>query len=1058
MNANLARLIAFPAELRAVPLVVAKITLVLAAAWCVQATLGGLNPRWRVLAWRVTGIAIMLVCVLAISPPFVRLPLLPGATLESAAAPERSGPTVNSVTSPSDGEELQDASRRISGTPGGLANDSVRSTRPDRSGGIDPPARLEIAQHNDPASASPHALPAMREEETPSPTIAPARACLLWTLGLWSAGVGLCALGSFVGLLALKAIRRSAGPVPAWVQREAAGVASAMGVARGFELRQTQSLETPCLVGVLGPMILLPARQCEPRHKDELPAILAHELAHLKGADLFWNAWLNALAIGLWFHPLAWRMRLAHADACDAVSDALASDYVGDARVYGRTLARLTLRITGAGAAPGLAMARVSSVERRIAAVRRHVFRTGLSRRRAALAVTIATALIAVLGGLTIDPSQAEPPSETAAKEQPSPAPTPPQAAPTIGSTAGQSGEPQLAAKVLTLRKVFAAWQAREERIKSFYFAWNLRVALPKGYQFVPEHYQFPFSGGLAGVHRVDGAPDGGKDVEFTAPKSEWSGDGLGRLRSDFTDFVYSGVDGWKELRRCRVMRNGLLYSRLLVPAQPAEGPKIAIWRKAPFQRPSNRWGEADFFEESEIDLTPLRLALRPSTTASDWSRANCRILSEDALLGSVHCILLQMDKVDHSEQCWVDPLRDYCVVRWERRQNELAPLDFAIDLQHGPDGEWLPQRWSWRVSEDPGKRAATFEATVTRRMINKKLPDATFAADYPPGTRVYDASVDLPIYDWDDRFVDRDHQPGMLPADEARIVLDAIADAWRKRQATVKRLKYTWREEFLRTTINTLCIDGEKIMKEFKEPAGTVPSPQYLELFRDPDPGPGPRRTGWPVHQMKTVFDGATTRSLSLSDNPQSPNGLLDITAGSRGVDRGFPIDHLILVYRPLDAKFKDSKVAQVRDLARFRVRKQKGHIGNVACVVIETEPSDRTLLSYWLDPARDYLPLREHRMQDGEDRQRVDFSYRADPTCGWALAGWTDTNTAKGGSLWSPRTDTILEFTVNQPIPASDFQIDPPPNVKVQDRRINRRAARPKARDAASDPFDAK
>jgi hypothetical protein len=270
-----------------------------------------------------------------------------------------------------------------------------------------------------------------------------------------------------------------------------------------------------------------------------------------------------------------------------------------------------------------------------------------------------------------------------------------------------------------------------------------------------------------------------------------------------------------------------------------------------------------------------------------------------------------------------------------------------------------------------------------------------------------------------------------------------------------VKRLKYTWREEFLRTTINTLCIDGDKVMKEFKEPAGAVPSPQYLALFRD---DPEPWRMGGPIHQMKTVFDGATTRSLWFSDNPQRPGGILDITAGSRGLNGGPPIDHLILVYRPFDAKFKDSKVAQLRDPARFRVRKQKGHIGNVACVVIEIEPSDRTLLSYWLDPARDYLPLREHRMEDGEDRERVDFSYRADPTCGWALAGWTQANTGNSGSLWSPRTDTILEFTVNQPIPASDFQIDPPPNVKVQDRRINRRAARPKARDAASDARDKK
>jgi beta-lactamase regulating signal transducer with metallopeptidase domain len=1050
MNAYLARLVVVPSALGVVGMLLAKITLLLAAAWLIQAALGRFNPRWRVLVWRVTGIAIVLVCVLAMSPPFVRLPLPPGSALELAVAPGRKAPPVDPAISLSDGEEHPDASRRSS-VAAGLATDTEQSTRPHRSEGIDPPARLEVA-HSDPASASPHAAPAMPEEEPSAPAVAPARAASFWPLALWCAGAGLYALMTFVGLLRLRVIRRTAGSVPEWVRCEAARVAGAMGVVRGFELRQTQSLETPCLVGVLGPMILLPGRQCESRHEDELPAILAHELAHLKGADLFWNAWLNALAIGLWFHPLAWRMRLAHADACDAVSDALASDYVGDARVYGRTLARLTLRITGAGAAPGLAMARVSSVERRIAAVRRHVFRTGLSRRRAALAVTIATAAIAVLGGLAIVPSQAQPPGVAAAQDKASSPPAQPQASPTIDSTVGQSEEPQPAAKLLTLRKVLAAWQAREERIKSFYFAWNLRVAVPKGYQFVPEGYQFPFSGGLVGLHKSDGALDGAKDVEFTAPKSEWSGEGLDRLRSDFTDFGYSGLDGWKELRRCRVIRNGLLQSRLLVP-QSTEAPKIAIWRKAPFQRASNRWGEVDFFEESEIDLTPLRLALRPSATASDWSPEHCRVHSEDALLGNVHCILLQMDKVDHSERCWVDPQRDYCVVRWERRQNERAPLDFVIEVRQGPDHEWLPERWSWRVSADPDKRAASFEATVTRRMINQKLRDTTFVADYPPGTRVYDTSVDLPIYDRDDRFADRDNQPGMLSTDAARVTLDAIADAWHKRQATVKRLKYTWRAEGLRTTINTLCIDGEKFMKEFETPAGAVPSPQLRKLeleLRQVDP---PRKRGWLNKQSKTVFDGANTRSLNFSDDPQRPGGLLDITSGSRGLDRGFPIDHLILVYRPFDASFKDSNVAELRDPARFRVRKQKGHIGNVACVVIETEPSDRTLLSYWLDPARDYLPLREHRMEDGEDRERVDFSYRADPTCGWALAGWTTANTGAGGSLWSPRTDTILEFTINQPIPASDFQIDPPPNVKVQDRRNNRRVARPKARDAASD-----
>ena len=589
MNAHFARLIVAPAESGAVFLLVAKVTLLLAVAWLVQAALGRLNPRWRVLIWRVTGSAIVLLCVLALVPPFVRLAILPGPTVEL----ETGAATANPATSLENRAELRDTSRRVPAAPDAMPVRTEQSTGPGSSEGMNPPNRLRIA-HADPAPAL-HAVDAMPEQQPASSDNksagAPALPYPFWLLGLWSAGAGLSALLTCIGLWRLRAIRRTANSVPDWVQHEASRVASAMALVRGFDLRQTHSLQTPCLVGVLRPMILLPGRQCESQYSDELSAILAHELAHLKGGDLFWNAWLNALAMGLWFHPLAWRMRLAHADACDAVCDALASDHVGDAAVYGRTLARLTLRITDAGAAHGLAMARVSSVERRIAAVRRHVFRTGLSRRRAALAVAIATAAIAVLGGLAFVPSQAEPPSATApkavaAKTEPSAAPTQPQESPTVGSTASPSGEPQLPATLPTLRKVFAAWKARQARIKSFYFAWNLRVALRKGYQFVPKGYRVPLARGLAGVRKGGDAIDAEKDLEFIVPQSEWSGEGLDRVRSDFSEFVYSSAEGWKETGRFRITQVGSLNSRLQVPARAGEAPTIAILAQGRHQAP----------------------------------------------------------------------------------------------------------------------------------------------------------------------------------------------------------------------------------------------------------------------------------------------------------------------------------------------------------------------------------------------------------------------------------------------------------------------------------------
>jgi thiol-disulfide isomerase/thioredoxin len=117
---------------------------------------------------------------------------------------------------------------------------------------------------------------------------------------------------------------------------------------------------------------------------------------------------------------------------------------------------------------------------------------------------------------------------------------------------------------------------------------------------------------------------------------------------------------------------------------------------------------------------------------------------------------------------------------------------------------------------------------------------------------------------------------------------------------------------------------------------------------------------------------------------------------------------------------------------------------------VVIETEPHPGMQMSYWLDPARDYIPLRQHRTLGGEDRERVDISYRPDSTCGWAPTRWTMANVGMGGKVFNPISDTITDFTVNQPVPASDFQIETPAGAKVQDWRIDRRSARRKAAEA--------
>ena len=95
-------------------------------------------------------------------------------------------------------------------------------------------------------------------------------------------------------------------------------------------VRRTSEVATPCLAGLWRPVLLLPERECDDGRPDDLRAILAHELAHARNHDLAWNLAAHLASILLWFHPLAWRIRAAHAAACDAVCDAVAADLLGD--------------------------------------------------------------------------------------------------------------------------------------------------------------------------------------------------------------------------------------------------------------------------------------------------------------------------------------------------------------------------------------------------------------------------------------------------------------------------------------------------------------------------------------------------------------------------------------------------------------------------------------------------------------------------------------------------------------------------------------------------------
>src|SRR6185437_1751800 len=107
-----------------------------------------------------------------------------------------------------------------------------------------------------------------------------------------------------------------------WLRvRAAVRASTATNVSAAVEVRVSPGLFEPGVVGILGPILLLPEGIAERLSPSELNAILAHELCHIRRRDNFFAAIHMMVEAIFWFHPLVWwigaRLLEERERACD---------------------------------------------------------------------------------------------------------------------------------------------------------------------------------------------------------------------------------------------------------------------------------------------------------------------------------------------------------------------------------------------------------------------------------------------------------------------------------------------------------------------------------------------------------------------------------------------------------------------------------------------------------------------------------------------------------------------------------------------------------------------
>jgi len=224
-----------------------------------------------------------------------------------------------------------------------LALDAADSEPPPVTGDWEP---IEITGTDIPAVEHVPSSAASLSETAPSAEPAPRwvqrveallQPWLPWVVGAWVVGVFVLLMWRLIGWASIRRFtRRNVLPVPVELQARLAALAGRLRVTRPVRLLISGIAVVPSVIGWFRPVILLPVAAVAGLTPEQLEAILAHELAHIRRHDYLVNMIQVVIETLLFYHPAVWWIsniiRTAREDCCDDLAVAACGNRIAYAR------------------------------------------------------------------------------------------------------------------------------------------------------------------------------------------------------------------------------------------------------------------------------------------------------------------------------------------------------------------------------------------------------------------------------------------------------------------------------------------------------------------------------------------------------------------------------------------------------------------------------------------------------------------------------------------------------------------------------------------------------
>jgi len=260
--------------------------------------------------------------------------------------------------------------------------------------------------------------------------------------------------------------------------------------------------------------------------------------------------------------------------------------------------------------------------------------------------------------------------------------------------------------------------------------------------------------------------------------------------------------------------------------------------------------------------------------------------------------------------------------------------------------------------------------------------------------------------------------------ADDAPATVDTITSAWNARQASIESFDFEWWvKRFESGEWNpAVRLDAARKHVEAVPPPDTTFIATYRYVMDRGRIRMEYKGKEWstdksefvPKHYVE-IFDGNIRKSHFLESASGFPSASLGGFNNNNTVGKLVWLHPLNMVYRPFD------KAAGIFDSKKLSLKQEMSASESGPVMVLGHGEGD-----VWVDPKRDYLPIRYIVLRDGVKVWQMDLSFNHDERDGWVPNSWTINQLDRDGKARASESAKVLKFSINKPVADAEFELD--------------------------------